>query len=251
MEEKGSLIDLIIHDLTGPLTIVSTSIDNILKKEDRYGAVSDKQRKALERALRNSKRAQLLLQEMIEVYRSEEGLFRKEAFSVQEVLKEALLDAMEIIEPDRADILACASCTEEFFNTLKEFGITIDIQGKHRAEPFSHDPKKVGQIIRNLISNALKYRASTIVITVHGDPDLIVTVENDGAGIPVEKQSYIFKRFFQVKDNPEKDIQKGLGFGLSCVKSLVETMRGEISLTSEEGRGTCFTVRIPPLASNN
>ncbi|MBP8699280.1 MAG: hypothetical protein KBH82_09610, partial [Syntrophorhabdaceae bacterium] len=72
MDERDSLIDLLIHDLTGPLTIASTNINNLLNKEDRYGPLNDRQRNALKMSLRNAKKAQTFLHEMIEVYRSEE-----------------------------------------------------------------------------------------------------------------------------------------------------------------------------------
>jgi len=83
-------------------------------------------------------------------------------------------------------------------------------------------------------------------LTIGGDLDLAITVEDDGEGIPQEKQDYIFKRFFHLKNKTECSAE-GLGFGLSCVKSLVETMRGEITLKSGEGEGSRFTVRIPSL----
>lgn len=82
-------------------------------------------------------------------------------------------------------------------------------------------------------------------LTLTGDADLVISVEDDGEGIPQEKQNYIFKRFFNAQN--KKGAPDGLGFGLSCVKHIVEKMKGDISLKSGEGTGSCFTVRIPPL----
>ena len=75
MSRKDHLIDLLIHDLAGPLSIISTSTNSLLIKEDRYGPLTHRQRQALERVLRNTNKAQTLLMEMVEVYRSEEGMF--------------------------------------------------------------------------------------------------------------------------------------------------------------------------------
>ncbi len=108
-----------------------------------------------------------------------------------------------------------------------------------------HDQKKVGQIIRNLVSNALKYRKKTMKLSVAGDHDLVISVEDDGQGIPTEKQDTVFKRFCSVKS--DKNAPEGLGFGLSCVKNIIEAMGGEISLKSGEESGSCFVVRIPTL----
>jgi signal transduction histidine kinase len=246
MIRKDPLVDLLIHDLTGPLSIVSTSINSLLSKEGKFGPITDAQREALERTLRNANRAKALLQEMIEVYRSEEGLFRKDEVIIVEVLREALLDATEIVRPDIASTLSKAASEKTFMDILSKNGISIEVSGRYDQSPFIHDHKKIQQIMRNLITNALKYRKEKMKLTISGDLDLVITVEDDGEGIPQEKQDYIFKRFFHLKNKTECGAE-GLGFGLSCVKSLVETMRGEIMLKSGEGEGSRFTVRIPPL----
>ncbi len=250
MKEKTPLIDLIIHDLTGPLSIASTSTEGLLKKEGRYGPLSERQRETLERILRNCNKAQRLVQEMIEIYRSEEGLFRRDPVSLKTTLMESVCDAIEVVVPALGDSLSRAESFDDFRRILKENGIVVEINGLYGTEPFVHDQKKIELILRNLVSNAMKYRRSAVRISLGGDADLTIAVEDDGEGIPEEKQGYIFKRFFPVKDKPGKDIQKGLGFGLSCVKELVEQMKGDISVASGEGRNTCFTVRIPPLEMN-
>lgn len=245
MALKDQLIDLLIHDLTGPLSIVSTSVNNLINKEEKYGPYNEYQKDTFKRILRNTDKASALLQEIIEVYRSEEGLFRKEQFMVADILREALVDAVEVVAPVIGEELA-KTCDDASFNeVLVKNGILIKITGKYCSSPFNHDQKKIRQILRNFISNALKYRKETLKITISGDLDLVVAVEDDGQGIPKEKHDYIFKRFFNLKER--KGGPEGLGFGLSCVKNLVETMNGEISLKSGEGMGSCFTVRIPPL----
>ncbi len=246
MMRKDPLVDLLIHDLTGPLSIVSTSVGSLLNKEDKFGPIPDAQRETLERVLRNANRAKALLQEMIEVYRSEEGLFRKDEVVIAEVVREALMEALEIVSPDIASSLSKTAGEKEFGRVLGTNGISIEVSGRYSKNPFIHDRKKIQQITRNLITNAMKYRKEKMKLVVSGDMDLVVTVEDDGEGIPQEKQDYIFKRFFHLKNKTQSGAE-GLGFGLSCVKSLVETMRGDIVVKSGEGEGSCFTVRIPSL----
>ncbi len=246
VDEKDSLIDLLIHDLTGPLAIVSTSVNSLLGKEERCGAISERQRKTLERISRNTDKARTLLQEMIEVYRSKEGLFRCEDVPVREVLRDTLVDAIEIIDPPLGERRACAAGADEFDRILRDGGILCDVSGKYCNVPFRHDRKKVQQILRNLLTNAMKYRKERVLLSIKGEGDLLISVEDDGPGIPKEKQGYIFKRFFQQK-NGITPAAEGLGFGLSCVKTLVEALHGEITLESGEGKGTRFTVRIPAL----
>jgi len=246
MNRKEHLIDLLIHDLTAPLSIASTSINNIINKQDKYGPVTERQEKSLKMALRNVNKAQAFLNEMIEVYRSEEGLFRKDSCSMQDLLRDALIGAIDLTIPDVAEKLSGEDRYDKFRQVLDDNGVTVDITGKYNISSFCHDKKKIQQILQNLITNAMKYRRERILISISGDTDIVISVEDDGAGIPQEKQGDIFKRFSLLEDK-EHNNMKGLGFGLSCVKTIVEAMNGTITLSNREGGGSCFTIRIPSL----
>ncbi len=248
MGERERLFDLLIHDLREPLAIVSTSTSSLLKKGDQTGSLAEDQKRGLERILRNVQKAQTLLQEMIEIFHSEEGLFQKEFFSVEKTLRASVLDVLEVAIPTAAELLCREEKYEGFCDLLKPHGIFIEISGRYGQTPFCHDQKKVQQILRNLMSNALKYRRSRMNVSISGEGDLFVSVEDDGRGIPARDHESIFGRFVQLK-GAEHEIRKGLGLGLAGVKAIVEAMGGEITLTSQEGFGSCFKVRIPPLAS--
>jgi signal transduction histidine kinase len=246
MDLKWRLFDLLIHDLTGPLSIVSTSTDNLLHKAERYGPLTDQQKRIIERILRNVQKAQTLLREMIEIFRSEERLFQKELFSIEKALRESLLEVLEVFAPDVAEKLCQTKNQEEFEQNLEDHGICIQTKGKYCKSLFCHDQKKIKQILRNLMSNALKYRRKRINASIDGDLDLFISIEDDGLGIPQKEQEIIFERFVRLSDEKRTDVP-GLGLGLPGVKALVGAMGGEITLVSREGIGTCFTVRIPPL----
>lgn len=242
------MFDLLIHDLTGPLSIASTSTANLLHKPDRYGSASESQKRVLERILRNVQKAQNLLQEMVEVLRSEEGLFQKDFFSIEKTVRDSLLDALEMTTPHAVEKLCLVEDHEEFQSCLKDYGIFIEITGKYCKAPFCHDQKKIQQILRNLMSNAMKYRRERMGVKISGEVDLLVLVEDDGIGIPLDEQDIIFERFVRLNDKKRTSVP-GLGLGLTGVKTLVEAMGGEITLESREGVGTQFMVRIPPVKS--
>ncbi len=242
--EKVRLFDLLIHDLAGPLAIASTSTFNLLNKAERYGPLSESQKRVLERVQRNVEKAQNLLQEMIEILRSEEGLFQRDFFLVARTVKDSLFDALELYTPHMVEKLCLVQNPEEFQKCLKEYGIDVEITGKYCKSPFCHDEKKIRQILRNLLGNALKYRQERIGVMVSGETDLVILVEDDGIGIPLEDQEAVFERFVRLHDGQHAHVP-GLGLGLAGVKTLVEAMGGGISLESKEGRGTRFTVRIP------
>ena len=244
--EKERLLDLFIHDLTEPLSIVATSANNLAHKEDRYGPLSDSQKSLLNRILRNVRRAQNLVQEMIEILRSEEGLFKREYFSVEKTLHESLLEVLEMCLPQAAEGLDQVENQEAFQDSLKEHGVFVEITGKYCTAPFCHDQRKIQQIFRNLMSNAMKYRRKRMGVKISGEVDLFVLVEDDGIGIPPEDQKIIFERFVRLNDEKRAYVP-GLGLGLTGVKTLVEAMGGEITLESQEGVGTRFMARIPPI----
>lgn len=246
MSKKAILHDLLVHDLGGPLSIITTDIGNLLRKEDKYGKLTDEQKRILERALRNAKRAQYLLSEMVEALKSKEGSFDPSYFSVREVIKETLEEVLDMHAPDVASKLLKCERDEEFKKILEEASIFVNIGGRYLEDDFFHDKKKIMHIMRNLFSNALKFKRRSIKISVSGESDLFLSVEDDGPGVSPDKRESIFKRF---ACTPTKDASgfAGLGFGLSCVKAILDSINGEITVQSEEGRGTKFLVRIPPL----
>ncbi len=243
--EKERLFDLLIHDISGPLSIVATSASSLVNKSDRHGPLTESQMRLLNRVLRNAHRAQNLIQEMIEILRSEEGLFQEDYFSVEKTLQESLLDVLEMTIPHAVERLCQVEDHEAFQDGLKEHGIFIEVTGKYCKTPFCHDQKKIQQILRNLMSNAMKYRRKRMEVKISGEADLIVSIEDDGIGICLEDQEVIFKRFVRLKDEKCASVP-GLGLGLTGVKTLVEAMGGEITLESRKGMGSRFMVRIPP-----
>jgi len=121
----------------------------------------------------------------------------------------------------------------------------------HDLQPLNveGDPVALGRIARNLLDNAIKYteRGSiTLALTldIQSAARAIMTVTDSGKGIPATEQQRIFEEFYQL-DNPGRDRSKGVGLGLAIVQRLCELSGALISVQSEFGVGTCFTVRIP------
>ncbi|MGQ9509453.1 MAG: sensor histidine kinase [Thermodesulfobacteriota bacterium] len=243
-EGREPFIDLLIHDLSGSLSIVSTSVA-ALQHTERYGPLTEAQKKIVERIARNTLKAQLLIQEIFEIARSKEGLFKREYFSIEKVIRESIIEVLEMIGLEGIERLYKLDCEEEFRQCLKSYGIYVEVVGKWGHAPFCHDSKKIQQIIRNLMSNAMKYRRTRVDISVSGERELLISVKDDGRGIPQEDQAMLFQRFSRLREKTNSGIP-GLGLGLAGVKTLVEAMAGEIILESKEGIGTCFTVRVPP-----
>ena len=127
----------------------------------------------------------------------------------------------------------------------------VDIQANVSFDlPFVYaDPKRVGQILSNLLSNAVKYVPDTgrveVAARVNDAADmLVITVSDNGIGIPASQLPHVFNRFSRVE---REAIQHtvGTGLGLYITKGLVEAHGGQISAQSQEGEGTCFTFTLP------
>lgn len=106
------------------------------------------------------------------------------------------------------------------------------------------------RILRNLISNAIKYTdtGSIKVHTSSQDGSLLIEIQDTGFGISTEDQTLIFEEFYQVS-NPERDQSKGIGLGLAIVKRLTEMLDINLSINSKEQCGSNFSLRLPLIAS--
>ena len=246
MGHKDYLYDLLVHDLTGPLSVVATTAKSLLGRMEIYGSLTDQQKRSLERIERNSKKAQIILREILDVSRSEEHLFQKNEFLMQGLVKDAIVSVMETMDAAVAERIEKLESPETAGGVFEEQGISVRVTGKYAGSPFFHDRRKVQLILENLMSNALKYRRKRMDVSISGETDLVMLVSDDGCGIPENEQEVMYKRFMQLKRDELRQAQ-GLGLGLFCVKALVETMGGEIAVTSGEECGTTFTVRISPL----
>jgi signal transduction histidine kinase len=117
------------------------------------------------------------------------------------------------------------------------------------AFTFNTDSEKLYLILSNLISNAIQFskEESDVVITAaEKNGKLILSIADNGMGISKEDQPRIYDRFSQLDQGVRKN-HGGHGLGLSLVKSLIDLLEGEISLRSELGKGSEFTISIPPV----
>ena len=109
------------------------------------------------------------------------------------------------------------------------------------------DPRRLGQILINLVSNAIKFTDHGTISVRLARPDAahwVMEVADTGRGIPLDEQAHVFDWFHQMDSSVTRE-QAGVGLGLSIVKQLVGLMGGEIKLQSQVGQGSTFTVVLP------
>jgi len=135
------------------------------------------------------------------------------------------------------------------FESLAESrDIALEFQSEYPELSMDFDPEKLGQIQRNLLSNALKFTPAGGQVKLEllnaGSQHLRLRVSDTGIGIPAEKVSRIFDRFYQVNASDTRE-GEGTGIGLSLTMELVHLMKGSIEVNSEEGKGSVFEVTLP------
>ncbi|MER8188423.1 ATP-binding protein [Kitasatospora sp. NPDC094015] len=129
-------------------------------------------------------------------------------------------------------------------------GVALTIADPRTAPVLVSDEVMLTRILRNLLSNALKFTERgtvTLDVATHDGPDgeeLVLTVADTGVGIPHEQQERIFEEFYQVR-GPHQRGRSGTGLGLPYARRLTGLLGGTLALTSSPGEGTRVTVRLP------
>ena len=106
------------------------------------------------------------------------------------------------------------------------------------------DPIRFEQVLINLLDNCLKYSKESSTTSVRASEEngvIQITIQDQGVGIQVEDLPHIFDRLYRV-DKSRSRVTGGFGLGLAIVKQLVEAHGGEITVESQVGKGTCFTI---------
>lgn len=208
------------HEFRTPLTLIADPVERMLGDDN----LTPRQRERLGMVSRNARVLLRLVSEILE--------FRK----LQNGKMTLSLSSFDLAESLRG-------WADGFHPTAETRGIDISVRAPRELIVCS-DIYKVERICYNLMSNAIKYTRTGGSVTVEaareGD-NVQISVSDTGIGIPKDKVGRVFDRFFQVKSNPVG----GTGIGLALVKAFAETLRGSVAVTSEEGRGSTFTVVLP------
>ncbi len=237
--------DLLVHDLKIPLAVIEAGITSLLSKREKYGPITQAQEKVLLRALRNVKVTQTLVADIMELGRASMGIINKEVCKISYLVTRALAEIMDLVEPEAAEEILGAQELSRLKKVLVSKGIYLEVPEEAWGKEVVVDIPKVSQILRNLLTNAIKYRKQTVELLVdRTDHTLKIEVKDDGEGIPEEYHKRIFECYFQL-DQSEISCVRGHGLGLAGVMVLLEEMGGSLSLKSSAGLGATFIVELP------
>jgi len=222
---KTDFISTVSHELRTPITAISGGLDLVINQV--LGPVPEKALAMLKVASQNSKRLQLLVNDLLDMEKLSAG---KMDFYLQPC--DLALEAQQAVaqnQPyaDKFEVQLCLLNNETLMLQL--------------------DSHRLQQVLSNLLSNAIKYsKAGSKVMLNYGlvDNKIRIQVEDKGEGIPLHFQEKIFQRFAQA-DGSDSKAKSGTGLGLAISKAIIESMGGSIGFHSVPDQGTVFFCDFP------
>jgi len=224
-QAKSNFVSNVSHELKTPLALISL-FSEILE----LGRVNSEDKK----------------QEYYGIIRHESRRLNKTIDNILDFSKiEAGRKTYQLVEGDMAAVIDNVLSTHRYQIMTSGFDVQTDIQSD--LPPVLIDRDAMAQALSNLIDNAIKYssKVKQLSITCKAlGSNLCVEIADRGIGIPPTEQMKVFEKFYRVGNGLVHDV-KGSGLGLSLVKHIVEAHNGTISVESDVGRGTRFTILLP------
>lgn len=222
---RDTYLGVLSHDLKNPLTAISLSIETIKRAMDKENFDKKSINKYFVAVERNIKSMGRMIDDLLDVEQMVNGDMR---------LNFKKSDLNEIV----------SECKELFEPIAESKSLSINIKPSTSAAFANVDHDRIFQVLSNLVGNAIKFTKEVGVITLaveKNNNDILVSVQDEGCGIPDEKLDIIFERFSQLNGND----QRGAGLGLFISKWIVESHHGKISVASEIGHGCKFSFTLP------
>jgi signal transduction histidine kinase len=233
---KTEFLANVSYELRSPLTSIS-GFSEMLKQE-YFGTLSEKQREYVDGIHQSSQHLMNLINDILDLAGIEAGYMRLEVtrFDLYAMMKSVL------------------SLIQE---RSKEYSITIKFECQSRIGKMVGDEKRIKQILFNLLSNAIKYSPEGGVVSFGAQEtqsgELMLWVEDNGQGIPLEEQEAVFSKFYKGRNQEaakgKPNNRSGTGLGLSIVKSFIELHGGRVVLRSDANKGArfeCYLIRENP-----
>ncbi|RFU65863.1 ATP-binding protein [Peribacillus glennii] len=225
---KSEFVSTVSHELRTPLASVLGFTELILNKELK----PERQKKYLQTIYNEAKRLTSLINDFLDVQRMESG---------KQMYEKKYLDLLPIIDK---------VVESQEVNTSKHM---LQVQSLSKENIILGDKSKIQQVFTNLINNAVKYSPSggDIAIKIYQtEHEIKVDVTDQGLGIPNDSIEKLFQKFYRI-DNSDRKRIGGTGLGLSIVDEIMKGHHGQVTVESEYGRGSTFTLSFPKVQMKN
>jgi PAS domain S-box-containing protein len=225
-QRKDDFISMASHELKTPVTSIKGFTQLLVRRFQRLG--DEESLRFLSRMDTQLNKLTKLISDLLDLSKIQAGRleYREEPFELDQLVEEVI---------------------ENVQGTTSTHALVLDVSAPEQHVCILGDRDRVGQIFINLLTNAIKYspKADRILIQVTQEGDnAVVRVQDFGVGIAPKYQEQIFERFYQINELDVKTYP-GLGIGLYISKEIVERHHGHISVSSQKGKGTTFSVFLP------
>jgi two-component system sensor histidine kinase VicK len=223
--KKNSVLEILSHDLAGPLNILQNLAGLVATKVKSY---EDQQlNELINMMIESCKRNVKLIREFVAV--------------------EFLESSAVVLNKQRINIVGrFKQIIEEYKNSEEAIGKTFHFHFSHEPLILEIDDMKFMQIINNLVSNSIKFTPDNGNISLQieeKENTVLFTVADDGIGIPADLQPVVFDKFSKAR-RPGLRGEESTGLGMSIIKNLVSWHGGKIWFESEENKGTTFYIEL-------
>jgi signal transduction histidine kinase/HAMP domain-containing protein len=225
-QAKSDFFATVSHELRAPLTSIEGYVEMLAEGEG--GPVTGEQRKMLDVVDHSAVRLRNLIEDV---------------FTLSKLESDAFSTVMRPVEVGKV----ISAAADELQPEVARRGLTLTSDCRRDGLTVDGDAGQLGRVLVNLLSNAVKFTPDGGRITVTAAAtggSAVITVSDTGIGIPAKDQQELFTRFFRASNAVQQAIP-GTGLGLAIVRTIVTNHGGDITLTSHEGQGTTFTIRIP------
>jgi two-component system sensor histidine kinase/response regulator len=222
---RDDLMKMIVHDLKTPLTSVLATLE--MARDGDFGALTPPQARALSDAEGKAEDLLALIEDLLEVARIEEQTI---TLQPEPIAPAALL----------------AEIVYDWGLRFKQEGATATVDVADDAPVFHADKVLVKRVLSNLVQNALTHTAGPVHLSLAARADangILITVADDGPGIPLEYQEIIFRKFERVRAANAPRVRSS-GLGLTFCRLAVESHGGRIWVKSAEGEGSTFYIQL-------
>jgi signal transduction histidine kinase len=221
-ESKTRLMRGFSHDVKNPIGAADGYMQ--LLEDGMMGPLTPQQAASIGRARRSLRQALRLIEDLLELARAERGQLdvKRESVNLSDIARDA---------------------TEEFRAQAEQKGLALELDQTADGVVVQTDPARVRQVLSNLVSNAVKYtdHGRVTVRVLADDRRGAIEVADTGTGIPADRQANVFQEFVRL----DPHAAPGAGVGLAISQKIVQALGGEITLTSETGRGSRFVLWLP------
>lgn len=230
---KSDFVSTVSHELRTPLTSMRNILYNL--SHGFIGELNERQKEYLGMMEQDMTRLETLINDILDLSQLETGRYQVKPSEFQ--VSEFVDAALKVVEGNGAE---------------KQMQIEAEIEKGLEREMVKADKSKIEQVLVNLLGNAIKYSSAGKHIWLkvrREEGQLVVSVKDEGIGIPEDDQERIFKRFERSEGGSKLGI-KGTGLGLAIVKRILDLHQGVIEVQSTPKKGSTFTFKLPMVYSN-